>query len=380
MVAFLKGGNLQRYLHCLNDGERTSKENYRPISVLPAVSKIIERIAHNQLSDYLKDNTILSSTQFGFRANRSTEMALINFTDTILKHMDNKQVTGVVYLDLKKAFDTVSHQLLMKKLKSLGVHGRTLCWFQSFLSNRSQQTVVGDSQSDSLKISVGVPQGSILGPLLFLIHINRVQKCLKHCQMVIFADDIALFCPATMKEELRSILNADLQRVVIWLENSKLLLNVSKSKLMIIGNSRKLKQFANVQLIVTDAPLERVQSFKYLGVIIDENLSWKCHIENLQAKVLQRLGILRRIKHLLPRHARTLFVNTMITSIMEYGSMVWGDKDNKTLMDNIQVLHNKAAKLVIDRPMFSSSCDALKTLNWLTLRQRRSIQQMYLCI
>ena len=112
------------------DGERTSKENYRPISVLPAVSKIIERIAHNQLSDYLKDNTILSSTQFGFRANRSTEMALINFTDTILKHMDNKQVTGVVYLDLKKAFDTVNHQLLMKKLKSLGVHGRTLCWFQ----------------------------------------------------------------------------------------------------------------------------------------------------------------------------------------------------------------------------------------------------------
>ena len=108
----------------------------------------------------------------------------------------------------------------------------------------------------------------------------------------------------------------------MWLENSKLLLNVSKSKLMIIGNSRILKQFANVQLIVKDAPLERVQSFKYLSVIIDENLSWKCHIENLQTKVLQRLGILRRIKHLLPRHARTLFVNTMITSIMEYGSMV----------------------------------------------------------
>ena len=156
------------------DGERTSKENYRLISVLWRSGKLW--IAHNQLSDYLKDNTILSSTQYGFRANRSTEMALINFADTILKHMDDKQVTGVVYLDLKKAFDTVSNQLLMKKLKSLGVHGRTLCWFQSFLSNRSQQTVVGDSQSDSLKISVGAPQGSILGPLLFLIHINGVQN------------------------------------------------------------------------------------------------------------------------------------------------------------------------------------------------------------
>jgi hypothetical protein len=102
-------------------------------------------------------------------------------------HMDKKQVTGVVYLDLKKAFDTVNHQVLMKKLKCLGVNGQTLSWFQSFLSNRPQQTVLGNSLSDSLKISVGVPQGSILGPLLFLVHINGIQKCLKHCQMVIFA-------------------------------------------------------------------------------------------------------------------------------------------------------------------------------------------------
>ena len=146
----------------------------------------------------------------------------------------------------------------------------------------------------------------------------------------------------TTQEELRSILNADLQRVVMWLENSKLLLNVSTSKLMIIGNSRKLKQFANVQLIVKDAPLEKVQSHKYLGVIINENLSWKCHIENLQAKVFQRLGILRKIKHLLPRHARTLFVNTMITSIVGYGSLVWGDKDNKVLMDKCYITRQRS--------------------------------------
>jgi hypothetical protein len=155
-------------------------------------------------------------------------MALTKFTDSILEHMDKKQVTGVVYLDLKKAFDTVNHQVLMKKLKCLGVHGRTLSWFQSFLSNRSQQTVIGNSLSDSLKISVGVPQGSILGPLLFLVHINGIQKCLKHCQMVIFADDLALFCPTTTQEELQSKLDTDLQSVMKWLVNSKLLLNVSK--------------------------------------------------------------------------------------------------------------------------------------------------------
>ena len=355
------------------DGERTSKDNYRPISVLSAVSKVIERIAHDQLGGYLKENSILTSTQFGFRANRSTEMALTNFTDDILKHMDNKQVTGVVYLDLKKAFDTVNHQVLMKKLKRIGVQGQTLCWFQSFLSNRSQQTIIANSLSESLKITVGVPQGSILGPLLCIIYINGVQSCLENCRMVIFADDIAMFCPASTAVELQAKLDFDLQGVMNWLRNNKLLLNVPKSKLMIIGNSRKLKEFANIQLIANDTPLERVQNFKYLGVVIDENLSWKSHIEKLQLKVSQRLGILRRIKHLLPKHARIIFVNTMITSLLDYGSLVWGDKKNKIMMDSLQVLHNKAAKLVLDRPMLSSSSDALRILHWSTLKQRRSI-------
>ena len=146
---------------------------------------------------------------------------------------------------------------------------------------------------------------------------------------------------------------------------------------MIIGNSGKLKQLANVQLIVKDATLEGVQSIKYLGVIINENLSWKCHIESFPAKFVQRLGIPRRIKHLLPRHARSLFVKTIITSIMEYSSRIWGDRGSKVLMDNIQVLHSKAAKLVLDRPMLSSSSEPLNSLNWVTLRQRRSI---YRCL
>ena len=184
--------------------------------------------------------------------------------------------------------------------------------------------------------------------------------------MVIFADDIAMFCPASTAVELQAKLNFDLQGVMNWLRNNKLLLNVPKSKLMIIGNSRKLKEFANIQLIANDTPLERVQNFKYLGVVIDENLSWKSHIEKLQLKVTQRPGILRRIKHLLPKHARIIFVNTMITSLLDYGSLVWGDKKNKIMMDSLQVLHNKAAKLVVDRPMLPSSSDALRILHWST--------------
>ena len=152
--------------------DKALKDNYRPISILPTISKIIERSAHVQLCSYLEENKLLSQSQFGFRQKRSTPTDLITFTDQILESMDKGYVTGAVFLDLRKAFDTIDHLLLINKLKGLGVGGKSLAWFRSYLSGRTQQTMCENELSPPAKITVGVPQGSILGPLLFLVYIK----------------------------------------------------------------------------------------------------------------------------------------------------------------------------------------------------------------
>ena len=172
------------------DGDKSLKDNYRPISILPTISKIIERSAHVQLSSFLEENRLLSQSQFGFRLKRSTSTVLIAFTDEILESMDKGCVTGAVFLDLRKAFDTVDHLLLISKRTSLGVAGKSLEWFRSYLSGRVQQTICDNVLSPPAKITMGVPQGSILGPLLFLVYINGIQSVLQHSRMTMFADDM----------------------------------------------------------------------------------------------------------------------------------------------------------------------------------------------
>ena len=167
--------------------DKLIKYNYRPISILPSVRKIIERAVHLQLSTYLEQNKLISSCQFGFCLGKSTT-ALINFTDHIVSKMDDGKVTGVIFLDLKKAFDTVNHELLIRKLKNLGVSGKSLAWFNSYLIGQTQQTVCGDAVSSKVRVPIGVPQRSILGPLLFLIHINGFESVL---QLQMFSDDMA---------------------------------------------------------------------------------------------------------------------------------------------------------------------------------------------
>ena len=357
------------------DGDKSLKDNYRPISILPTISKIIERAAHVQLCSYVEENKLLPQSQFGFRQKRSTSTALIAFTDQILESMDKGSLTGAVFLDLPKAFDTVDHPLLINKLKSLGVTGKSLAWFHSYLSCRIQRTMCNNALSPPAKITTGVPQGSILGPLLFLVYINGIQSVLNHSKMTMFADDMAFYCHDNSSTNIQSKLNADLAAITSWLRDNKLTLNVIKSKFMIIGSRAKLNQFSDIALVANNDRLEKVTKFKYLGVTINQHLSWHDHIEQLQRQVAKRLGVLKRIKHLLPVYARKIYVTTMVIPILEYASIVWGDKNNKVLMDSIQVLQNKAAKLVLDRAPHSSSTEALKDLNWMNLSTRRQMQR-----
>ena len=351
-------------------GDRTNASNYRPISILPTLSKILEKAVHTQLYDYLDVNNMLSNKQFGFRRSFSTVSALSSFADEVLLNMEQGKLCGAVFLDLTKAFDTVDHGLLLSKLSAIGVRHSALQWFQSYLSNRKQRVCCGNELSEELPITYGVPQGSILGPLLFIIYINDLPNVLKFSCASLYADDTVVYCYGSTPQDVRDMLNEDLLSVAKWLEENKLTLNLEKTKCMLIGSSRK---FRNVSLSVSilNHNIESVSKFKYLGIFLATDFTWSDHVEYISSKINQRLSLLRRIKYLLPFKSRLLFYNTLVLPLFDYADIVWGDKNNITIMSSLQVLQNKAAKIILDRPLHSSATEALGALKWLPLENRR---------
>ena len=364
-------------------GDRRDASNYRPISILPTMSKILEKVVHSQFYDILNSNNLLSSKQFGFRPKLSTTSALTSFADEVLLHMESGELCGAVFLDLTKAFDTVDHTILLSKLSAINVSPSTLQWFKSYLNHRKQRTACSDAVSDPLPMTFGVPQGSILGPLLFLVYINDLPLVIKNCEVTLYADDTVLYYFAKEPHLLEEALNDDLLKVAQWLHGNKLTLNLTKTKSMIIGSNRKLVGISSFTLSIFDTDINSVSSFKYLGVMLSSTFTWSDHIEYISCKVNKNLGLLRRIKYYLPYDARLLFYNSLVLPIFDYADLVWGDKDNVSLMKELQILQNKAAKLILDRSPHSSSTDALIVLRWLNLEERRKCHRCiyaYKCI
>ena len=188
-------------------------------------------------------------------------------------------------------------------------------WFRSYLSGRVQQTMSVNALSPPAKITMGVPQGSILEPLLFLMYI---QSELQHSKMTMFADDMAFYCHENSPTNLQSKLNADLAAITSWLHDNKLTLNVTKSKFMVIGGRNKLSQFNDIAIVANNDQLENVTKLKYLGVIINQHLTWHDHMKQLQSKIAKRLGVLEQIKHLFLVYARRIYVSTIVIPILEY--------------------------------------------------------------
>ena len=233
-----------------SDEKTVMDNNYRPISVLPVLSKVFERIVHHQLYTYLEENNLLSDCQFGFRRKSSTEHAVTYFSDLIKTSMDEGKQTGAVFVDLRKAFDTIDHATLIAKLPIYGVHGKELTCFESYLFNRQQFVSCQGIFSERQSVRCGVPQGSILGPLLFTIVINDITEQVKECRILLYADDTVIFTSDKDSKRIEEILNTEFNNVATWFTNNNLVLNSKKTKTesVLFGTHQKLAKSEKVSI------------------------------------------------------------------------------------------------------------------------------------
>ena len=291
-------------------GNRCLPNNYRPISLLPHFGKFLERILYNRLINFFKKNNLLCSNQFGFRKNFLTILAIADIYDEILESLDNNLNICTVFLDLKKAFDTINHDILIKKMERYGIKGLALQIFKSYFKNRKHLVKLDDSSSDWLILKIGVPQGSVLGPLLFLIFINDLPSCTKMLTRL-FADDTFLLYKHKNLKKLQKIVNSEMKNISLWLKANKLSLNIAKSKFMLISNQKSLKR-KKFKLSIDRKKLEQTASYKYLGVYIDNKLNWKPQIQHLCSKLSKVCSVISKLRYYVNLTLLTLemFINT----------------------------------------------------------------------
>ena len=306
------------------NGSRNDKNNYRPISVLPILSKVLEKHICEHLCDFLKENDLFHPLQSGFRKSYSTETALIRLVDQLLFNLDNDKVTGLVFIDYKKAFDLIDHKLLLSKLRALGVGESSLLLFRDYLSGRRQFVNIDGYHSTQRALTLGVPQGSILGPILCLVFINDLPAALQHSVADIYAISYFTHYMAA-PNDISEGLQTDIDEIMNWSADNKMILNESKTKSMLVTGKRlgKKVEQSTLQLHVNSTELEQVSSHKLLGVTIDNQLTFDQHIENLCTKLSQRIAVLRKIRRSLPLDQRKLYGNAMIKQTMLYASTVW---------------------------------------------------------
>ena len=266
---------IARVITLFKNGDVKEFSNYRPVSILPQFSKILEKVFHNRLMSFINDKQILNNSQFGFRKNMSTALAIIELVEEITTAIDEGKTTVGVFIDLKKAFDTVDHNILVKKLEHYGIRGLAKDWVCSYLESRRQYVCINESNSDCLDVKCGVPDGSILGPALFILYVNDMCNVSKSFKSIIFADDTNLFYAGMDIDEVCKIVSRELNILHIWFQVNKLSLNVAKTNFMIFGNKRFEENYI---ISINGMNINRVYVTTFLGVHIDSKLNWNEHI------------------------------------------------------------------------------------------------------
>ena len=357
-------------------GDKTDPRNYRPVSLTSLVCKTLEHILVSQIMKHLESNNILTDVQYGFRSKRSCEAQLFLAVDDFARAVDNKVQVNVAILDFAKAFDKVAHARLAHKLNFYGIRGELLQWLQSFLTNRTQRVIIDGRQSSPCSVTSGVPQGSVLGPVLFLIYINDIVTNI-HSQLRLFADDCLVYRPIYSPED-HKILQSDLDTLSTWADIWQMEFNVSKCCIMQIFTLHSASEFSYTMYKI---PLEVVERHHYLGVLLDNKLSWTPHINSVCNKANRLLGFLRRTLHHCPPHLKEHAYKQIVLPSIQYCSSIW-DPHQQSLIHKLEMIQHRAARFVLNRPWRRNHRDSitemLVELKWPTLEDRRKQARLML--
>ena len=286
------------------------------------MNKIFEKLIYNRLSNFIYQHNILSPSQFGFRKGFSTQDALINLTELFYETLNNKSIGIGVFIDYSKAFDTLNHTILMEKLVRYGIRGMPYDLIKTYLENRNQVVKVGSTLSSPLTTNIGVPQGTILGPILFLLYINDLPNLTKLCRFVIFADDTTLYFRNDDPISLQINCNQGLKLFFEWSLSNRLSINLSKTSCMLITN--RIISEDNFNILCCNRALEFTRCTRFLGILLDNKLRFDCHIQMTSLKISKAVGILYKVKNLIPFPCMKILYFSFINSYLQYGLVVWG--------------------------------------------------------
>ena len=361
---------IARVIPLFKTGDRTLFTNYRPVSILPSFSKFLEKVVYNRLANYLSKHDILCNNQFGFRKNHSTSLALIDLYEKISLALDRNEHAIGVFLDLSKAFDTVDHNILLDKLEHYGIRGVALDWISNYLSHRLQFVQFNDHCSSPQTIRCGVPQGSILGPLFFLLYVNDIINVSKLAELILFADDTNLFMSHKDPSYLATSLNSELNKLSFWFKANKLSLNLKKTNFMVFKPRQKRCSFS-VQIYINEQRIEQVKESVFLGVVLDEHLSWKPHISQVACKISKSIGVIYRAGFFLPNHCLKTLYYCLVYPYFHYCITVWGST-YKTNLRRLVSLQKRVVR-IISNSSFDAPSDPifknLKLLKFFDIRQ-----------
>ena len=356
-------------------GDRDDLNNYRPISVLPTIARVFERLLYNQMYTYLTEHRLLGQQQFGFRSIHSTALALGKSTNQWLMNINDGKLNSVVFLDIKKAFDTVDHRILLQKLSCYGIIGDSLKLIESYLKDRTQCCSVNGQLSSMECVVCGVPQGSIIGPLLFIIYMNDLPQYVSDVDITMFADDTSFAKAFKSVSGIQENLIPAFSKICRWLNFNKLSLNTVKTEFMIIGTPYSINTLdqdpGSTPYMIVGADgcrFRRVKLVKSLGLIADDTLTWSNNIEYISTKVKRGIGVIKKTSKYLDKSSLLMLYRTLVETHFRYCNIIWG-QCNETLKDKLQVLQNKVARIITK--VKYEDADHLRLicqLGWLTVR------------